>query len=292
MEFGRFGGTIPGNYWGCCAADIIQNFNFDPDAKASIQLVEGDGGYVLTDGNDEELFAGPTYRDIFWQRLRFGTFGTDDMPNHAFLAIITEKQVKQTHGSAWLAILKEAGFEFIRTINNSVYTGPSVGNQHPEKQHGNSANYLFGMFRNIGINGAINPFLPPEEWTKLPAGVHEPGAPVGDEKMQAACRDAERIIATKQREYHQKVWDTKCKDASTLLTEKQLKEQDVPIWLSGVRSEKGMRLKNPPVPTPYVFKSAATLAPATPPAPPMPVESDWLKPIFDVAEPSVAPSEG
>ena len=36
---------------------------------------------------------GPTYRDIFWQRIRFGTFDKRDMPNHAFLAILTENQL-------------------------------------------------------------------------------------------------------------------------------------------------------------------------------------------------------
>ena len=44
MEFLRFGSSIPGGYWGCCACCIIQNFKFDPKAKASIQLVSGDSG--------------------------------------------------------------------------------------------------------------------------------------------------------------------------------------------------------------------------------------------------------
>jgi hypothetical protein len=161
MEFLRFGSSIPGSYWGCCAVDIIQNFKCDPDAKASIQIVNGDQGCAVGD-----VFAGPTYRDIFLQRLRVGTFGADDMPNHAFIAILTEWQINSGHGKKWLAILKECGFEFIRTVNNSVYTGKSLGTPLDNNQPND--NHIFMLIRNIGRGGLKDPFTPPKEWQALP----------------------------------------------------------------------------------------------------------------------------
>src|SRR3546814_3229716 len=118
MEFLRFGSSIPGSYWGCCAVDIIQDFKQPPDGKASIQVVDGDGGNPL-----RGKFFGPTWKDIFLQRLRIGTFADRNMPNHGFLAILTDWQIKSKPGSDWLKILKEQGFEFIRTVDNSVYSG-------------------------------------------------------------------------------------------------------------------------------------------------------------------------
>jgi hypothetical protein len=156
MEFLRFGSRISGTNIGCCAFDIIQGFDYDPDAKASIQIVNGDGGCPCTkDG--KQLFAGPTYRDIFWQRLRSGTFDQRDMPNHGFLAIITTQQLEGKSAPKWLAILKEAGFEFIRAVDNSVYS-------YTTEVH---TNYLFGLFRNVNDRG-LDPFAPPKAWTKLP----------------------------------------------------------------------------------------------------------------------------
>ena len=53
MEFLRFGSSIPGSYWGCCAFDIIQNFGaYDPDDPLSIEMVDGED---LTDGREEML---------------------------------------------------------------------------------------------------------------------------------------------------------------------------------------------------------------------------------------------
>jgi hypothetical protein len=109
------------------------------------------------------LMAGPTYRDIFNARIRIGTFSEADMPNHFFLAVLTSSQISGPIGKKWLAILKEAGFEFIRTVDNSVYTGPSLSgtkSSHP--------NYVFGLFRNIGNAAIADPFAPPKEWTDLP----------------------------------------------------------------------------------------------------------------------------
>jgi hypothetical protein len=165
MECLRFGSSIPGSYWGCCAVDIYQNFKVDPDDKASIQLANGDAGVPIQNSAGQTLFSGPTWRDIFWQRLRIGTFSDRDMPNHAFLAILTEWQINSGVGKKWLSILREAGFEFIRTQNNSVYSGQSLG--EPVAESNNNDNHIFGLFRNIGANALRDPFTPPKEWTDL-----------------------------------------------------------------------------------------------------------------------------
>lgn len=220
MEFLRFGSSIPGSYWGCCAMCIIQNFKFDPDQKASIQLVSGDGGGPLTKGN-QMLFAGPTYRDIFKQRIRIGTFSNQDMPNHGFLAVLTQEQISGGHGKAWLAILKEEGFEFIRTVDNSVYTGPSLDGKcspHP--------NYLFGLFRNIGAGKIKDSFTPPPQWTDLPSVIPEAwqGLNISSKAIQAG-----------QQEYHLKRWN---EDGPTkLLTEDEIIKAGAPVVLAGLRSK-------------------------------------------------------
>lgn len=162
MEFLRFGSSIPGSYWGCCACDIIQNFNVDPDEKANIQLVSGDGGGPLMKGK-ELAFVGLTYREIFQTRLRIGTFSMRDMPNHAFFAILTQTQCDSDTGKKWLAILKEAGFEFLRAQDNSVYTGENL-----ETKHAPHPNYVFALFRNIGKSAIEDPNKPPAGWDDLP----------------------------------------------------------------------------------------------------------------------------
>lgn len=220
MEFLRFGSSIPGTYWGCCAVDIIQNFKFDPDEKASIQLVSGDGGGALTK-NGKALFAGPTYRDIFHQRLRIGTFSNRDMPNHAFLAVLTKDQLEYGHGPKWLAILKECGFEFIRAMSNSVYAGASLG----KLGKGQSVNYLFGLFRNIG-NGAISdPFTPPKEWTDLPSVKPEAWEMVADPETLAIAQHSEDTA----------IWDKI--GPATFLTEEEVVAAGAPVFLAGLRSE-------------------------------------------------------
>jgi len=165
VEFLRFGSKIPGAYWGCCAICIIQNFGKDPDEKASIQIVHGDTGSAMQ-RNGKAIYAGPTYRDIFQTRIRTGTHCDRDMPNHIFLAALGKAQCETEIGQKWLAILKENGFEFIRTTDNSVYSGPNIatesdpGTPHPV--------HLFGLFRNIGRGRINDPFAPPAAWLELP----------------------------------------------------------------------------------------------------------------------------
>ena len=221
MEFLRFGSSIPGSYWGCCACCIIQNFKVDPDDKASIQLVSGDGGGPITKGR-EMMFAGPTWRDIFWQRIRTGTFDSRDMPNHAFFAILTDWQINSGYGKQWMGILKEAGFEFVRSISNSVYTGQSLAKP---KGEGSNLNYLFALFRNIGSGAPADPFTPPQGWRDLPSVGPEAWEQIADPKA----------LALAQAESQRAVWDKI--GPATFLTESEVVAAGAPVIMAGLRSE-------------------------------------------------------
>lgn len=219
MEFLRFGSSIPGGYWGCCAVCIIQNFKFYPKAKASIQLVSGDGGGPLMKGS-EMLFAGPTYEDIFMQRIRIGTFHSGDMPNHAFFAILTESQISGGYGKEWLKILKREGFEFLRTQDNSVYTGASLtgnGSAHP--------NHIFALFRNISGSRVKDPLTPPKAWTDLDKVVPEAWELI-DAKVR---KDFATELSNVQREHWKKSGPTK------LLTESEIRKAGAPVIMAGQR---------------------------------------------------------
>lgn len=208
MEFLRFGSSIPGTYWGCCACDIIQNFTVDPDAKASIQIVEGDGGTPYTPNK----FAGTTYREIFEQRLRYGTFSASPAraTNHAFIAILAKSQTESGIGKKWLKILKQHGFEFVRTVNNSVW---------------NKDNYIFMMVRNVGPNAVKDQFKPPKEWTDLEDVVLEPFR-----CMNIAGDALTTQIKAKQKELYDALPPLK------FYSEKELDELKVPVTLAGKRS--------------------------------------------------------
>lgn len=228
MEFLRFGSSIPGSYWGCCACCIIQNFKVDPDEKASIQLVSGDGGGPILKGR-EMMFAGPTWRDIFWQRIRTGTFDSRDMPNHAFFAILTDWQVNSGVGAKWLAILKEAGFEFVRSVSNSVYSGQSLAQP---KGKGSNLNYIFALYRNIGSGAPADPFTPPKAWTDLPSVTPEAWEFVQDAKEFAKAQaEAQRVV-----------WDKI--GPAKFLTESEIVAAGAPVTMAGLRSEYPQELKS------------------------------------------------
>jgi len=243
MEFLRFGSKIPGSYWGCCAVCIIQNFKFDPDDKASMQRVSGDQGYALTiprgmPNVGKPAYVGPTYRDIFKTMIRTGTHTLGDMPNHTFLAVLTESQIAGKVGKKWLAILKEEGFEFIRAVDNSVYTGPAIEGgtttSHP--------NYLFGLFRNISAARIEDPFTPPKAWTDLEGGttgatdvlglVNEGGVTAAAFALEVS--DGEDVLARLakvQTDYHTARW----KEGKTVfVTEEELIEAGAPVMKAGV----------------------------------------------------------
>ena len=233
MHFLRFGSSIPGPDgsagWGCCAVDILQGFSYGkPDDPASIELVCGDGGQPLG------TFLGKTYREIFESRLRIGTFSDEDMPNHAFLCVITHNQINTSNGIAWLKILKENGFEFIRAVDNSVYSGSEiVGEGYDEEDHDSSINYIFGLFRNIGVGKISNPFAPPQEWTELEGGVDElyqlSGETISD--LDGLLHDMQK----NREEIHLKRWNEIA--FAKLYSKEQLKADGVPITYAGRRSE-------------------------------------------------------
>lgn len=214
MEFLRFGSSIPGEYWGCCAADIIQNFNQHPDTKASIQLVDGDAGAAIT-VNRELAFAGPTLRDIFETRIRIGTFGTRDMPNHAFFAILNSSQCTSAIGKAWLDIMKQHGFEYLRTVNNSVW---------------NVNNHIFALIRNVGPNAVKDLFTPPAAWTALETVVPEPWSLVGDTvKLTSEISKAQS-----------KAWGN---GKTSVKTESEIVKSKAPLIMAALRTEFPTQLK-------------------------------------------------
>jgi hypothetical protein len=253
----RFGSSIPGGYWGCCAGDILQCFKSDPDEKASCESVDGDGGHPSPTAPDGgSLFFGPTNKDVFLQRLRVGTFGSGDMPNHFFLAVLTRDQLDSTYGKKWLAILKENGFEFIRTVSNSVYTGEYLGQPgeatenddfcgDPEcsmcggggedSDEGESLNYVFGLFRNIGQGAPVDPFTPPKEWTDLPSVKPEFNNTFSDAN---ARREFHRIQHKADTEIWNRIGPAK------LLTEAEVVAAGAPVILAGRRSEFPQEVKS------------------------------------------------
>lgn len=232
MHFLRFGSSIPGSYWGCCACCIIQDFNYDPDSPYSIELVSGDGGEPIDD-----LFLGKTYREVFESRLRIGTFNSDDMPNHAFLAIMTEHQLTSTYGNKWLRLLKENGFEFIRAFDNSVYTGSYLKgevDEDDEDWYGEDthANYLFGMFRNIGSGAVGNPFAPPKAWMDISGGVREIFDRLSPDDMASLNSNRESV--------HLESWNRI--GPAKFYSREGLEAEGVPVWLAGRRSKNPQEL--------------------------------------------------
>lgn len=293
MECIRFGSSIPGEYWGCCAGDIFQNFKQDPDTPASIQMLEGDSGSPLTHGRSY-AYLGPTLRDVFWARLKYSTFGLQPMPNHFFLAVLEDSQLRSTHGQKWLAILKEAGFEFIRTVDNSVYTGEEVGGWGEEKVHPEPKpcgcgdpdcnvfddyddeeraphkNHIFGLFRNIGTNGKIDdPFTPPKEWTDLPSVVNEAWT------FTTLELGAGQHLADQQRNQHLAIWNEKIGPQS-IKTEEEIVAVGAPVFVGALRTEfpvetkarREERLKsskaNPSAGTQYIYTQTKLNPPVAP----------------------------
>lgn len=214
MEFLRFGSSIPGKYWGCCACSIIQDFKQDPNEKASIQLVDGDANMPV-----KGLFAGPTWHDIFKQRIRVGEFSDRDMPNHAFFAILTEHQVNYSPGKEWLAILKENGFQFVAAVDNSVYSGQSLIEGPGKGCTSSHPNYIFALYRNIGSGAMADPFVAPAAWDALPD-------PYGGD-----------MSALNQQKVQIELWNKVGK--AKFLTEAQVVEAGAPVVYAGIRPGQG-----------------------------------------------------
>lgn len=235
MEFLRFGSRIPGSYWGCCAVCIIQDFKQKPDEPASIEVVEGDNGVPIRDFVTNEVkFLGKTWLDIFKQRLRIGTFSDSDMPNHTFFAVLTDYQIRESPGKDWLKILKEHGFEFVRTVDNSVYTGEEDISEPGEGTSPSHKNHIFALFRNIGNGYVTDPYTPPKEWTDLPNVVPEfwdyskVSGSGGDLNLEVQEAQLQLWRELPEREFY---------------SEKELEAAGVPVILAGRRSDKPQQLK-------------------------------------------------
>lgn len=237
MEFLRFGSSIPGSYWGCCAFDIIQNFGgYDPDDPLSIEMVCGDEGQPLGG-----KFLGKTAREVFEARLVVGTFGTQHLPNHGFLAVLTESQLETDNGEAWMEILADNGFEFIRAVSNSVYAGDMLHKEGDVTDR--SINYLFGLFRNIGSGKVTNPFEPPEGWEGRSRALL--AVEYGIDNTYWDNLHRERYIQ------HESGYKT--------YTEEELDAEGVPVTYAGVRSLKPQQLRkhrveeegDAPTPSPF-----------------------------------------
>jgi hypothetical protein len=217
MEFLRFGSAIPGSYWGTCAIDIVQDFNQDPDAPMSSQVVHGDSGGALTDKDGNALYIGGTYRQIFEDRLRIGTFYKTELPVHTFLASMTSSQIGTTSGKKWLKILKDNGFEFIRAVGNSVYAGAN-----------HNVVYVFGLFRNTGVGAVSRPYKPPKAWEDLPDGI--PG--VYDLVPDGKLKD----LARRQLDVYDSLWAKG--GAVVYSTEADLRQKGIPVMASGTAGKR------------------------------------------------------
>lgn len=272
MEFLRFGSKIPGSYWGCCAVCIIQDFKQDPDEKASIQLVSGDSGMPITKDR-ERLYAGPTWGDIFKTRIRIGTMSSTEMPNHTFFAVLADNQIYGETGKKWLKILRENGFEFVRSVDNSVYTGSKVP-KDGKPVGGSHINHIFALFRNIG-NGAIrDPFTPPKGWTDLPSV-----KPEANDLILASGEGIGTAFSQGQRDADLTIWQ---EGKTVLLKEADLVKAGAPITLAGIvgrlpATKEGREREDAMIAEAAALKAKAAATPkpsafptAAPPPPPAP----------------------
>lgn len=216
VEFLRFGSSIPGGYWGCCAGDIIQAFKTSPDEPSSCQSVNGDSGYPQKNDKGEDLFFGMTNRELFLSRMRVGTFGTGDMENHFFILVLTDSQVNSSIGKEWLPILKEVGFEYLRSVNNSVW---------------NVNNHMFILVRNSGRNARADQYTPPKAWTDLPSN--------GKKEAWEFIEDRPGLTAANAI-VDKAIWDKL--GPAKLYTRAEVEAAGAPVILGGLRSENPQEL--------------------------------------------------
>jgi len=158
--------------WGCCAVDLLQNFSVDPNEEVLVPLFQGDSG-TPSMNNGQHRALGPTNKEAFEQFLRIGSHNAADKPNRLFLVVITDSQLTQSNGKAWLAILKENGFQFQCSVDNSVYTGSARMKEgvKPKPPH---LVHLFYLLRHAGAHRPDDPFAPPAEWLELEEPIKTP----------------------------------------------------------------------------------------------------------------------
>jgi hypothetical protein len=148
------------------------------------------------------------------------------MPNHFFLAVLTKNQLEGSVGKKWLAILKEHGFEFVRAVSNSVGCG-AKDVVEPGTFGDLSINYLFGLFRNIGVGAVTNPYQPPEAWTELPSVVPEAWRYISEEAAPG--------LAVESQTAQRAIWDAY--PPARFYTKKEVIDAGAPVWLAGQRSK-------------------------------------------------------
>lgn len=158
IECLRFGARRGGQGIGCCAVDVLQGFNNDPDAEGTpIPFFDGDSWTPVMnyDGDEsEQLHVVGTNEQIFLSYLIHGSFTPEPVNDHAWIAILTEEQCGSYTGQKWLRILHREGFKYVTTVNNGVYS-----EYHP--------NHIFILTRNTDENISPEELGPPSLWQEL-----------------------------------------------------------------------------------------------------------------------------
>jgi hypothetical protein len=159
----------------CCGASIITDFSIDPGDAQEYEMEQQDTqwGPVMKpklDANGDRI-PKATYGDQFVASLN-GAMGrtlsnrglyANYYKDHGVFAILSGKQIASKHGKNWLKILKQAGFEHVRSWNNTV--------------HGESPNHLFMLCKHTSSVDVPEPTTPPKEWVALQEEVQSPPEP-------------------------------------------------------------------------------------------------------------------
>lgn len=170
IECLRLGARRGGDGIGCCAMDVIQGFNNDPDKIRPQQpFYEGDSWSPLFyEGTDKQLCVGGegiTNEQAFLAYITHGSFTNEPAADHGFIAVLTDSQVQGETGKKWLRILKREGFKWVGAVSNSVYS-----EYHP--------NHVFMMLRStlecMEADERERLKSPPEYWENLPEPTETP----------------------------------------------------------------------------------------------------------------------
>lgn len=154
IECIRFGGRRGNIGIGCCAVDLIQGFNNPPSQIGrETPFYDGDTQSPANYGGGQLHICG-TNEQMLLAYLTHGTFSAEPQSDHAFIAVMSQEQVDSQIGKEWLKILYREGFDYIATVNNSVYE-----EYHPV--------HIFMMIRTAGGYLDGEELCAPPEWEKL-----------------------------------------------------------------------------------------------------------------------------
>jgi hypothetical protein len=175
IECLRLGARRGGQGIGCCAIDVIQGFNNDPDAVCP-PMPQFNGDSWTPEG---VAVGNCTNEEAFLAYLAHGSFSPHETyPDHGFIVTLTGDQVKSVAGKKWLTILKREGFEWVGCVSNSVYT-----EYHP--------NHVFMLLRNTHTYMEDEEIerlkSPPEFWQTLPTPSETP-----EERFEGHAQRASR----------------------------------------------------------------------------------------------------